>query len=194
MIALRCAHILLIILGSLSALGCDPVTRHKVLSTVFDGVPSLPPPEELCREHEEKLRNAPAAAETPVALQQAAKSQGSRHEPYAERRCNDCHMTEGQVSSGLIKPKNELCFICHPDILDKPWAHGPAAVGDCLACHEPHESGNQALLSKPRGEICAKCHRESRLAAAMHTLLAEKEFACADCHDPHAGTSEYFLK
>lgn len=40
----RFASILLILLALLPACGCDPLTRHKALSTIFDGVPSLPPP------------------------------------------------------------------------------------------------------------------------------------------------------
>ncbi len=173
--------------------GCDPIARHKALTTVFDGVPSLPPPEELCQEYAEKLTKA-ATEKTETAAAPTPKNAGSIHPPFEEKRCTDCHASGGGVSSNLIKPKNELCFTCHPDILAFPRAHGPAAVGDCLACHHPHESGNSALLLKPRSEICGKCHQETRLAAAMHGRFTEKGMACPDCHDPHSGTSGYFLK
>ena len=111
---------------------------------------------------------------------ETVKGVGSSHPPYEEKRCNDCHGTGGGVGSDLVKPKNELCFMCHPDILANPRAHGPAAVGDCLACHLPHDSPNSSLLIKPRSEICGRCHQEKRLAAAMHDRFVEKGMACPE--------------
>lgn len=186
-------HIVVILAGTFLLAGCDPVTRHKVLSTVFDGVPSLPPPEELCQEYVEKEKSRPAGAGAP-SDGEAPKATGSVHSPYAEKLCNDCHDADKKMEGGLLKPKNELCFMCHPDILKRPWSHGPAAVGDCLACHLPHEANFPSLLVKERTTLCDKCHLEERLATAMHNKVKAEGITCVDCHDPHSGNSNYFLK
>ncbi len=173
--------------------GCDPVTRHKALSTLFDGVPTLPPAEDYCHDAWEKRIKEQEAKSRQVAGGQTAQ-QNSIHPPYAEKRCNDCHEAEKTSVSGLVKPKNELCFTCHPDILQGAYAHGPAAVGDCLACHLPHEASYPSLLARDPGTVCHKCHQEDRLAAAMHDKVKAKGMVCIDCHDPHSGNSKYFLK
>jgi len=173
--------------------GCDPLTRHKVLSTIFDGVPTLPPPEDYCREAaEKKAQSLQANAQPGDGAPRPAEN--SIHPPYAEKRCNDCHEAEKTSVSGLIKPKYELCFMCHPDILKHSWAHGPAAVGDCLACHLPHEANYPSLLIRERSTLCDRCHQEKRLAEAMHETVKAKGMVCVDCHDPHSGVSKYFLK
>jgi predicted CXXCH cytochrome family protein len=171
--------------------GCDPLTVHKVTSTIFDGVPSMPPAEQYCQDyHERKLVEDMEAAKK---KQTAAKSAaGSSHPPYDEKRCSDCH--DQTKDLGLIKPKDELCFVCHPDIINKYFVHGPAAVGGCLECHEPHSTAFPALLKVDKKEVCALCHKEQRLARGMHDKVAAQGLLCTDCHDPHAGAAKYFLR
>lgn len=169
---------------------CDAVTAHKVASTIFDGVPSLPPAEQYCRDyHEQKLAEAELAAS---AAARTAAPQASKHAPYAEKRCNDCH--DKAEESGLIRPKEKLCFLCHPDILAGAYVHGPAAVGACLECHEPHSSSQPALLKMDKSQLCLYCHKERRIADAMHQRLAARGLICVDCHDPHASDGTYLLK
>lgn len=165
---------------------CDATTRHKALTTLFDGVPSLPPPDELCAEYA-KNKEVAAATETKPVTQ-------VNHLPYEEKRCPDCHSQDKDTGGGLVAPRNELCFICHPDILQHQMAHGPAAVGDCLECHVPHSSSFPALLIVERAKVCDRCHTEQRLAQAMHDRFKQKGMACADCHDPHSGSGRFFLK
>jgi predicted CXXCH cytochrome family protein len=172
--------------------GCDPVTTHKITSTIFDGVPSLPPAEQYCREyHEAKLtEEAEAAKKKMAALEIDARSE---HEPYAKKRCSDCHdkMAEG----GLVRPKKELCFVCHDRALVAgAFAHGPAATGACLECHEPHSSSSPKLLKLPNGKLCATCHKEQRLALRLHREAGAKGMTCTDCHDPHSSPARYLLR
>lgn len=184
--------VLVLLLCGLGVLaGCDPVTRHKVTSTIFDGVPTLPPAEQFCQEyHEKKSAEEKAGA---VNKQTAnAASVGSKHLPYDEKKCNNCH--DKTQESGLIKPKNQLCFVCHPKIVAKRMQHGPAAVGSCLECHDPHTSNYPFLLKAPPKEVCATCHAERRLAFEMHNKVTRTGMLCADCHDPHAGDAQYFLR
>lgn len=175
---------------------CDPVTRHQTLSTLFDGVPSLPPTEVICRDELAKVAAAglsgadlkpslPGTKEVPTLI---------NHTPYAEKRCPDCHGVDKDKQGGLVVPRLELCAVCHPDFLHGTFQHGPAAVGDCLACHQPHSSINPALLVVDKKVLCSRCHREERLAQGMHDRFRDKGIGCIECHDPHAGDDRFFLK
>jgi predicted CXXCH cytochrome family protein len=190
----RAAGILLI-LFSLFLAGCDPVARHEALSTIFDGVPTLPPTEDLCKEYHEKRV---AEEKAHIAAKKLPADDDEKtvlsHAPYDEKRCNDCHSADKSTETGLIAPPRELCFVCHTDFIKGTFVHGPVAVGDCLACHVPHTSTFSPLLVLSRGEICGKCHREKRLASDMHNKVAARQMICIDCHDPHFGNARYFLK
>jgi predicted CXXCH cytochrome family protein len=170
--------------------GCDPVTRHNITSTIFDGVPSLPPAEEFCKDYHER-----ALAEEQEALKRKLRGQVegsvSIHPPYKEKQCNNCH--DKNSDSGFVAPVKELCYVCHKDFLKGNFAHGPAAVGDCLACHVPHDSKYPKLLKRARTEVCGACHLEKRLADQMHSAVVGKGMACSDCHNPHAGNARFFL-
>ena len=173
----------------------DPVTRHKVLSTIFDGVPSLPPAGEMCNEYYQKRVAAEAEdREMTSAGADSAQNRSSSHKPYKEKKCHDCHSNNKNVNAGLIAPKRELCGVCHKDFIKGHNVHGPVAVGDCLACHMPHNSQYPSLLKADPDEVCTTCHQESRLAAAMHDRFLVKTISCGECHDPHAGNARYFLK
>lgn len=171
--------------------GCDPLTVHKVTSTIFDGVPSMPSAEQYCQDyHEKKLAESRDSANKKSASETAAN--GSIHPPYKEKRCDKCH--DKSKDSGLIKPRDEICFVCHPKILNKPMLHGPAAVGGCLECHDPHSTGFPSLLKVEKGKLCATCHQEPRQAAGMHDKVTSSGMVCTDCHNPHAGDAKYFLR
>jgi predicted CXXCH cytochrome family protein len=184
--------LVLISVGLAAALsGCDSVTRHKVLTTIFDGVPSLPPPEQLCMEYAEAQVAAAMQEELPEA-DASQKFAGSTHLPYAEKNCNGCH--DRNKEGGLILPRAKLCFACHTDFFKGKMLHGPAAVGACLSCHSPHKGRYPNLLMYGKTELCNRCHQESRIAAKMHDRLTAQNMACVDCHDPHSGDVPYFLK
>lgn len=171
--------------------GCDPVTRHKITSTIFEGVPSLPPAEEYCRAYHEKA----SAEEREAAGKKAAaeaKVAGSIHPPYAEKQCDNCH--DKSTESGFVVPKKEqLCAVCHAGFIKGAYAHGPAAVGSCLECHVPHDSSFPKLLKIARENLCGTCHRERRQAQRMHDKVGAKGISCPDCHNPHGGNNPYFL-
>jgi len=171
---------------------CDPLTRYKTLSVVFDGVPSLPPPEQLCSEYAEKRVVAVRGELAGNKAKETTSGETSNHAPYNEKLCNNCHDKSKQ--DGLVRPKNEVCFVCHSDFVKGPRVHGPVAVGGCLACHEPHEAPFPSLLKTGKSQICSKCHREKRLASDMHDKVNAKGLLCIDCHDPHYGKTEFFLK
>jgi predicted CXXCH cytochrome family protein len=172
--------------------GCSPITRHKVLSTVFDGVPSLPPPQEFCEDYAAKavasLRNEMEGKNKPV-----GETTNSSHPPYDEKKCDSCH-NKTTNSGFVVGSKNELCFVCHIGFGKGAYVHGPVAVGDCLACHDPHTAQQPRLLKTRPADICTKCHKEKRQAESLHTLSSTHGLICVNCHNPHAGNVHFFLK
>lgn len=178
--------------------GCsDPVRNHSLLSSLFDGVPDLPSVNALCRDHMDELckqcdNGKPIRMAANSSNKGKSRRGGSKHKPYAEDHCGDCHEVES--NNRLLKPKEQLCFMCHRDLLDHRHLHGPAAVGACTVCHLPHESSNPALLRKSLGQICISCHIEERLAQVMHERVIEHDMFCFDCHDPHGSNLRFFLK
>jgi predicted CXXCH cytochrome family protein len=172
--------------------GCNSLTGHKILTTIFDGVPSLPEPEQLCKEYVETQKNLTAEQLLKGTKAADADLQRSEHPPYAEKRCDDCH--DKQKEGGLIAPPTELCFTCHTNFIKGYFVHGPVAVGQCLSCHVPHNSNYPSLLKVGKKDLCGSCHREGRVAASLHQKAKEKNFNCTDCHSPHFGNAPYFIK
>lgn len=173
----------------------DPISRHKVLSTIFDGVPSLPPAGEVCNEYcQQEVPVDVAGIDSEAVESKATQNTHSSHQPYKEKKCGDCHSNDKNVNAGLIVPKRELCGVCHQNFIKGHNVHGPVAVGDCLACHLPHNSQYPSLLKEDPDKVCAICHQEARLAAEMHERFVVKAIGCGECHDPHAGDARYFLK
>lgn len=172
---------------------CSPVTTHQVLSTVFDGVPTMPPAEQICTEYAAELIAKERDGKAGKGEGAAAAQKASTHRPYQEKRCDDCH--DKTTESGfVVKSKEELCFHCHSDFIKGSFVHGPVAVGDCLACHDPHTSTLPSLLKVAAANICAVCHREPRQAASLHDTTVSHNMVCVNCHSPHYGNVRFFLK
>jgi predicted CXXCH cytochrome family protein len=183
----------LLFIAACSFAGCDQTTRYKALSTLFDGVPSLPPPEQFCSDYAEKRIAEVRDELTDIKTAKVeAGATHSKHLPYGEKSCNKCH--DKSKKDGLIAPRNQLCFVCHSGFIRGLFVHGPVAVGDCLACHLPHSSGFPLLLKTERSAICSICHHEKRIASGLHEKVAAQQIACVDCHDPHFGKAAFFLK
>ncbi|MBN2433018.1 MAG: hypothetical protein JXQ27_16220 [Acidobacteria bacterium] len=183
--------ILLLIPGCLWLLaGCAPNTRHKVLRTVFDGVPPPRP----------AAATSPAA--TPAPTDQAGTADpaslrptGSVHQPYADRECNSCHGT--RLSNQLILPPDQLCQECHdPAEFSAPWLHGPVAGGGCSSCHLPHRSEKAHLLRNGGDNFCLDCHdpRQGLMDPDSPAHRQPNGYDCLDCHTAHGGATRFLLK
>ncbi|MCC7390417.1 MAG: hypothetical protein IT431_16815 [Phycisphaerales bacterium] len=163
-----------IVLAFIVWAGCTVTPEnYEVLSYFFDGVPDP---------------NAPIGSPG-VPLRQSPTY--SIHEPYADKKCVDCHGRRFQMSA--VEPA--VCLQCHETITDaQPLMHGPVAAVACLWCHTPHESPYAALLKGPDREVCGACHTPEMLGAAK-TPEHEPDSAvsCLECHSGHGGTSRYFL-
>jgi predicted CXXCH cytochrome family protein len=172
---------------------CSEVTRHQVLTTIFDGVPSMPPAEQLCKDYAVEVLAKDRDERSGKSKPAVSSAVASTHKPYGEKRCDDCH--DKTTESGfVVKNKTELCFVCHTDFIKGSFVHGPVAVGDCLACHDPHTSALPSLLKVAAADICAVCHREPRQAASLHDMTVTHGLICVNCHSPHYGNVRFFLK
>ncbi len=136
------------------------------------------------------------------------------HDPAAKWTCFTCHeVIAGGRKYTISKPDEKACYPCHHSEI-KQWKnkkimHGPAAVGYCTLCHNPHGAAWQGLLKMQTTYLCVNCHEEKASGAHViagfygkghpvngvkDPLMPEREFTCASCHDPHAGSTRNMLK
>ncbi|MEE8575612.1 MAG: cytochrome c3 family protein [candidate division Zixibacteria bacterium] len=116
------------------------------------------------------------------------------HDPV-EENCTNCHNPHADKSVyQLSAAVPELCFECHPDILQYSKGthkHDPVDKGQCLKCHNVHASDNPRMFESPLMQLCFSCHEEKK------NLYENKEFLhgpfregdCNACHNPHGSNS-----
>jgi len=93
------------------------------------------------------------------------------------------------------------CTNCHADILARRVMHGPAASGDCAACHIVTSSAGTRRIglkgnasSRDTAALCVACHTDTadRLKQAhRHAPVASGN--CSACHDPHGSAYRFQL-
>ncbi len=116
----------------------------------------------------------------------------------ASADCTPCHGNRPDEASPdtakLVAAVPQLCSTCHQEYASfDGWVHGPAATGECLFCHAPHESEYEALLTQPIPKLCHECHTAETLGLiAGHS--DESYHRCNTCHDSHTGTNRKLLK
>ena len=104
----------------------------------------------------------------------------------------------GGMPGQLKAAKERLCGGCHSDrtalraIRDQLWLHNTTAKGECLACHDPHQSKYPSVLRKPAEKICLTCHSENGLAGLPLHPVTDRD--CLGCHNPHLGKDRKLLK
>ncbi|MBI5444180.1 MAG: cytochrome c3 family protein [Deltaproteobacteria bacterium] len=146
--------------------------------------------------------------------------------------CTLCHDPHGDANRYQLWAEGSvaLCVTCHSDketLLPegkrvtppkqgkggKPepaepqvsYVHGVINGPGCVACHDPHATGQRFMLRQPTNQLCVGCH--PKLAGvtfghpvARHPVAAPKErrrpdrpLTCVGCHDPHGTENEYML-
>jgi len=118
------------------------------------------------------------------------------HEQFKD--CIACHGDQPQQSSPdrpeLVAAVPRLCYTCHEEYASlDAWEHGPVATGDCLICHEPHNTKNKSLLRKPIPELCYHCH-EARTLELVANHSDKSHSGCSDCHEGHSSPGRMLLK
>ena len=173
--------------------GCDRAGRHKVLTFFFEGVPPLENDSQVV-DTETPTEESPEVA---TVSQETTESKGQRgastHEPSKD--CYQCHMKQGGWNQErLAEPLPDLCYSCHTDYnAANGYLHGPVAAGDCVFCHDAHQSKYVHLQKVPQPKLCYQCHiPEDIESEAHHQDLGSR--TCTECHDPHIGSTRNILK
>ncbi len=122
------------------------------------------------------------------------------HHPVKQGNCEKCHTANGAQHpqanvKGFVLSKAipALCYKCHDENNTAAHVHTPVKNGNCLECHNPHQSPESNLLViNPTSKLCEKCHvLESAQKAVKHAPVAKGE--CIKCHDPHQSDNNRLL-
>lgn len=117
----------------------------------------------------------------------------SFHTPDNENKCRRCHLIDlGSIATRPPSPEKSPCFLCHKQLLQGKFAHGPASVWACLMCHAPESPGARFQTARPSKVVCAGCHGERSDPAYPHGPVAMG--MCTACHDPHVADHPFFLR
>ena len=123
------------------------------------------------------------------------------HLPVKNGECISCHKPSGlrhpkvKKEAFLLTDKGKvgLCNECHERKDTKKHVHPPVATGDCMDCHDPHQSDNKSQLKGAGAELCYMCHEKSKMDRTFsHQPIAEGK--CLSCHDPHQSDNKFMLK
>lgn len=202
-------HILMTLFLTTALTGCEPQARHRALTFFFTGVPPLDETRPV-----EEIKDQSPSALIPDKTDMSPQILFS-HPVWAAGVCDTCHesagtynifgikkkstvvfKTGGGMPGKLILPKNVICGQCHMDkttaraLVENLWLHDTAAKGDCLACHDPHQSQNPKTLRQPSVILCLPCHKEGKF---LLTPAHQKEEECLSCHNPHMGINKNLL-
>lgn len=117
------------------------------------------------------------------------------HGPVGAAICSICHApVEGEEHKFVLTAENEeeLCFNCHDakrDMMLEAYLHTPVADGDCVGCHDPHQSNYRYTLKGDAADLCFTCHDEDDFDNEhVHGPIAAGD--CNVCHNPHASANE----
>ncbi len=98
---------------------------------------------------------------------------------------SDRHVVHAQQAESCVTDK------CHSKMGKEKFVHGPAAVGDCTACHVKEGKHKFTPITKV-GELCYKCHDRIDTKKGVHKPV--KEGNCTKCHDPHQSPYKFQLR
>ena len=121
------------------------------------------------------------------------------HAP-AKKDCQRCHIANGAehpldnvVGFALKENVPTLCYECHDPKNEKEFVHDPAQKGECLKCHDIHNSPNLYLVkADPVGGLCLDCHDlEIPTGNLVHGAVSEG--TCTGCHNPHQADNKAML-
>ncbi len=153
-------------------------------------------------------------------------SRKNGHSPSVNFACVACHtgvsgennlIDEGRSRYIQPDPIEDRCFMCHERLKEivrhNNSDHGPAKLGRCNKCHNPHSSPNLFFLRKPIWELCTTCHSEKieenhvistfvfRRNKNGHPTKGRKdpsregrELVCSSCHNPHGSKGPFLLR
>lgn len=117
-----------------------------------------------------------------------------------KKDCMRCHVSKGvehpieaQATFKLKKKVPKLCYECHDPKTEKEFVHGPTGEGNCLLCHDIHNSKNMYLVKKdPVSDLCYECH-DLKIPEGNMVHGAITNGNCTGCHNPHDADNAEFM-
>jgi len=119
------------------------------------------------------------------------------HGPVGAGICNICHTLADKKNHKFVftAEKEELCFGCHEgkrDMMLEDHLHTPVADGNCVGCHDPHQSDYQFTLKGNAADLCFNCHKKNSFSMDfVHGPVGVGD--CNACHNPHASANAFQL-
>jgi predicted CXXCH cytochrome family protein len=119
------------------------------------------------------------------------------HGPVGAGICTVCHnKVEGKDHQFVFSAeKDELCFACHEpsrDMMLENHLHTPVSEGNCVGCHDPHQSDFRYTLKGKASDLCFNCHNEENFSKEyIHGPIGAGD--CNACHNPHASENVHQL-
>jgi len=107
--------------------------------------------------------------------------------------CLSCHDFSGGNDVSLGHGGNANCYRCHPEqsgpyVFEHEATSSFSTQGDgCDACHRPHGSPNERLLTQPGDGLCRQCHGVPPRHGQTHGGLGS-QFECIECHSDVHGS------
>lgn len=122
------------------------------------------------------------------------------HGPVGAMICSVCHdEKEGRHKNkkvDLAVAAEDMCYFCHEDkktAFQLPTEHRPVAQGECIGCHDPHQSDYKYQLKGQADSLCYRCHADKvHDKEFVHTPVATGN--CQICHEPHASSYPRLLR
>lgn len=112
-------------------------------------------------------------------------------------KCALCHTLEPQKTDlAPIPASSSSCHTCHRGLMQYKQVHGPAALWNCLACHNPASSPVRYSTSVPVRDLCYNCHTDQKeyFFSSRYQHGPTATGMCTICHNPHASDNEFWLK
>ena len=118
----------------------------------------------------------------------------STHKPLREEQmgCKSCHNAHGSPGQASLQTANanDTCYRCHADKRGPfLWEHAPVR-DNCMTCHDPHGSNQDAMLTMRQPYLCQSCHMMPTLGHSTMfdggQLAAKNKYqvgnGCTNCH------------
>lgn len=152
------------------------------------------------------LAGTAAAADSCVTAECHAKMGKAAfvHGPVGAGMCTVCHAEarkghpnkDKKPDFTLTAQGKELCDKCHQE---KPvdrfeFKHTPVKRGECVGCHDPHQSeAPKQLKKKKTSDLCYLCHKNTQqVKKFLHGPVASGD--CNVCHNPHSSPNPHQLE
>ncbi len=109
--------------------------------------------------------------------------------------CGDCHDPHGGFDQLAWNGINETCTKCHAEMAGPfVFEHAGVTDEDCTACHKPHGSMHDKLLTQDGNTLCMQCHYDAgfsgfQIGGQAHSAMLGSEGRCTDCHGQVHGSN-----